>query len=158
MQNQQRIVSVTMQRSDNTQIWAMVSLSLRPTVYMESEHYIDCCATFRCNIMPLNNEAAKAFEEAEAWDKASATEEGEEYPCGWGGWSGWVMEGVHKGFMLEQTPDRGVCVSRLEGCLGMDGDVEGIIWAAALGVVALLGGDGSRVETPGWRRTQCRID
>ncbi len=40
----------------------------------------------------------------------------------------------------------------------VDGDVEGIIWAATLGVVLLLGGEASQVETPGWRTTKCSID
>src|SRR5207237_758989 len=83
---------------------------------------------------------------------AKAAAEGAEYRCTWGSA---VMEGAHHGFRLQKTPDRGVVISRLEGCLGMDGDVAGIIWAAMMGVVLLLGGDGSQVEMPGWRTTKC---
>lgn len=158
MQEQKKVVSITVQRVCDSRVWVAISLSLRSEEYFPGEYYVDYSDDFCCNIMPLNDEAAKAFEEDETWQKTIAAEEGEEYTCDWGGWTGWVVEGAHKGFMLQQTPDRAVILHKLEGCLGLDGDVEGIIWAAALGVVLLLGGDGSQIETPGWRTTQCRID
>jgi len=155
MQGHKKVVSVTVQRVGDSRVWVGISLSLRPTEYVPGEYYVDYSDDFRCNITALNDEAAKAFEEQATEDAAEAAAEGAEYVCSWGGY---ITQGTRHGFRLQQTPDRGVLVSRLEGCLGLDGDVEGIIWAAALGVVLLLGGDGSRVETPGWRTTQCRID
>jgi len=155
MQGDKKVVSVAVQRVGDYRVWVGISLSLRTMQYDPVEYYVDYSDDFRCNITPLNDEAAKAFEEEVAEDAAEAAAEGAEYVCSWGGY---IAQGTRQGFRLQQTPDRAVVVSRLEGCLGLDGDVEGIIWAAALGVVLLLGGDGSQVETPGWRSTQCRID
>jgi len=155
MKNHKKIVSVTVQRVGDSRVWVALSLSLRQEEYVPGEYYIDYSEDFRCNITPLNDEAARAFEEQAAEDAAEARVEGKEYVCSWGGC---IVQGAHHGFRLQQTPDRRVVVSRLEGCLGVNGDVEGIIWAATLGVVLLLGGDGSQVETPGWKATECVIN
>ena len=154
MQSHKKGVSVAVQRVGSSQVWAAVSLSLRQEEYDPAEYYIDYSEDFRCNISPLNDEAARAFEEQAKEDAAEARAEGKEHVCSWGGY---IAQGTRHGFRLQQTPDRRVVVSRLEGCLGANGDVEGIIWAATLGVVLLLGGDGSQVETPGWKATECII-
>jgi hypothetical protein len=155
MQSHKKVVSVAVQRVADSRVWVAVSLSLRQEEYEPGEYYIDYSDDFRCNIRPLNDEAAKAFEEQTAEDAAEATAAGEEYVCSWGGY---IAQGTRHGFRLQKAPDRRVIVSSLEGCLGLDGDVEGIIWAGTLGVVLLLGGDGSQVETPGWRMMKCSID
>ncbi|GIW80331.1 MAG: hypothetical protein KatS3mg105_2138 [Gemmatales bacterium] len=112
-------------------------------------YYVDYSDDFRCNIMPLNDEAAKAFDEDKSVGKNhSGGGRGRIRPAAAEVGQGVVVEGAHKGFMLQQTPDRGVILHKLEGCLGLDGDVAGIILAATLGVVLLLGGEASQVETP----------
>jgi hypothetical protein len=155
MQNCKKAVSVTIQRVADSRVWVVVSFSLCQKEYVPGEYYLAYSDDFRCAITPLDEEAGRAFEEQAAEDAAEALAEGEEYLCGWGGY---IAQGTRQGFRLRKATDRGVIVSRLEGCLGLDGDVEGIIWAATLGVVLLLGGDGSQVETPGWKTTKYSID
>jgi hypothetical protein len=150
-----KIVSVMMQRVADSRVWVAVSFSLCQKVYVPGERYLAYSDDFHCAVTPLDEEAARAFREDHAEMAAEAAEEDQEFVCGWGGW---VMEGTHQGFRLRKMPDRGIIVSRLEGCLGADGDVEGLIWAGVLGVVLLLGGEGSEVETPGWKTTRYSID
>lgn len=150
-----KTASVTIQRASDDRVWVGLAFSLRLADYREGEHYVAYSDGFRCHITPLDEEAARAFEEDDAELAAEASAAGDPYLCAWGAY---VMEGAHHGFRKMGTTDRGVVLHKLEGCLGLDGDVAGIISAATLGVVLLLGGEASQVETSGWRPTKCSID
>lgn len=154
MQNQKKVVSITVQRVGDSRVWVTILLSLLQEEYISGQCHVDYSDDFRCNVTALDEEAARAFEEDEAELAAQAAAEGEEYACSWGDY---IVQGVRHGFRMQNAPDRRVIVTRLEGCLGVDGDVEGIIWAATLGVSLLLNSD-VQVETPGWRTARYNID
>jgi hypothetical protein len=154
MQNHDKIVLVTIQSLTDRGVWVTLSFSLCEEEYVAGEHYVHFADGFRCDIVPRDEDAAQAFQEDEAELRAQAAEEGEQFVCSW---VGWIVEGVHKGFLLQRKSDRGVVLRRLEGCLGKDGHVVGIIWAATLGVTLLLEGDASVIKTPGWIATECCV-
>ena len=146
-----KTVSVSLQRLEDTRIWVAVAFSFR-LGYHPNSRFIEYASDFHCDMKPLNEDAAREFDEQAIEDATEDASEGEEYVCSWGGY---IAQGVNHGFKDLGKPKKGVLVTRLDGCLGLDGDVEGIIFAARLGVLLLLSDGETKIETPGWKPKNC---